>query len=257
MGITSVSLLFIPAFWRGIRKIARKDALKIATIGLIVAIHWITFYGAIKYSNVSVALTCMATVSFFTALLEPIFQRGRHNILEILFGLAVIPALYIVFYFTGNYMTGIIMGIISAFLAAIFTILNKRVTSQHDSLPITFLELCTGFVFIGLSLPVYFYFFPDANLLPQGDDYIYLLVLSLVCTTLPFALSLISLRHVSAFTANLTINLEPVYGILLAMLFFKEHKELSFGFYIGAAIILLIVFSHSVLLRRKTLKTLS
>jgi drug/metabolite transporter (DMT)-like permease len=249
MGITSLSLLLLPAFWKGIRLISLKNALQVAAIGILVALHWITFYGAIKYSNVSVALTCLATVSFFTALIEPIFFRQKHNARDLLFGLAVIPGLYMVFYFTGQYYTGMIMGIISALLAAVFSVLNKRITSKYNPLSITFLELFSGFIFIGALLPIYFYFFPEAQLLPNRADTGYLIILSLVCTTLPFTLSLISLRHVSAFTANLTINLEPVYGILLAILFFQEHEMLSPGFYIGSSLILAIVFLHSFLIR--------
>jgi drug/metabolite transporter (DMT)-like permease len=257
MGITSLSLLLLPAFWRGIRTIDRSSMLKIAGIGLIVAVHWVTFYGAIKYSNVSVALTCMATVSFFTAVLEPIFSKTRFILRDLLFSLLVIPALYIVFYFSGNYVTGIVMGLISAFLAAVFTILNKKVTSKFDPFSITFIELFSGFIFIGLILPFYFNWFPDAVFQPNLSDTGYLLLLSIVCTTLPFVLSLISLRHVSAFTANLTINLEPVYGILLAILIFKEHEQLQPGFYIGASIVILIVFTHSILLSRSRKKSKS
>lgn len=251
MGITSFSLLLLPAFWKGIRQIRLANALQVAAIGILVALHWITFYGAIKYSNVSVALTCLATVSFFTALVEPVFFRTKHNIRDILFGLAVIPGLYMVFYFTGQYYTGIVMGILSALLAAVFSVLNKKIANQYNPLSITFLELVSGFIFIGALLPLYFYFFPEAQFIPARSDIGYLLILSLVCTTLPFTLSLISLRHVSAFTANLTINLEPVYGILLAILFFREHEMLSPGFYIGSGLILAIVFLHSFLIRTK------
>lgn len=251
MGITSFSLLLLPAFWKGIRQISLKNALQVAAIGILVALHWITFYGAIKYSNVSVALTCLATVSFFTAIIEPLFFRQKHNMREILFGLAVIPGLYMVFYFTGQYITGMVMGVISALLAAIFSVLNKQITSKYDPLSITFLELFSGFIFIGALLPVYFFFFPETQFVPNWSDAGYLLILSLVCTTLPFTLSLISLRHVSAFTANLTINLEPVYGILLAILFFQEHEMLSPGFYLGSLLILSVVFLHSFLIRKK------
>ncbi|HQU38237.1 MAG: DMT family transporter [Chitinophagales bacterium] len=256
MGITSLSLLFLPAFWRGIRTIRKQDAWRIASVGIMVSVHWVTFYGAIKYANVSVALTCLATVSFFTSLLEPLFFKSRHRFTEILFGLAVIPALYMVFRFTGSYATGMIMGVFSAFLAAVFTILNKRLTVSYDPFSITFLELATGFVFLGLLMPVYLQWFPGTPLLPSGADIGYLLILSLVCTTLPFILSLISLRHISAFTANLTINLEPVYGILLAMLFFHEQDELQPGFYLGAGIILVIVFLHAYIRYRQKKKQL-
>ena len=250
MGITSASLLLLPAFWRWIKTVPRKDMGRIAGIGLIVAVHWITFYGAIKYANVSVALTCMATVSFFTALLEPLFFRTKLIKRDVLFGLAVIPALYVVFYFSGNFVTGIIMGLTSAFLAAMFTVFNKKVTVRFDPFSITFIELFSGWIFIGLMLPLYLQLFPDTPLVPGTTDVWYLLILSIVCTTLPFTLSLVSLRHVSAFTANLTINLEPIYGILLAIFFFKEYEQLSAGFYIGAAIVLGIVFIHAWLTQR-------
>jgi drug/metabolite transporter (DMT)-like permease len=254
MGITSLSLLLLPAFWRGIRQLGRKDILQIAGIGCIVAIHWITFYGAIKYSNVSVALTCMATVSFFTAVLEPIMGRSPFNKRDILFSLLVVPALYTAFYFSGNFVTGIVMGLCSALLAAIFTILNKRVTTKWDPFSITFVELFSGFLFIGMLLPFYLHWFPQSEVVPGSGDLLYLLILSIVCTTLPFVLSLVSLRHVTAFTANLTINLEPVYGILLAVFLFREYEQLSAGFYFGALLVLVIVFLHSWLVSRMTKK---
>lgn len=245
MGITAVSLLVLPDLWRNLKGFTKQQLLKIAGVGVIVAFHWITFYGAIKYANVSVALTCMATVSLFTAFTEPLFFRVKINRKEVLMGAAIIPAMYLIFYFTGQYITGLILGIISAFLAALFSVINRKLVTEHEPLSITFLELSTGFIFLTIMMPLYLFMFPAAGLIPQWDDIWYLLILSIICTAVPFTLSLKSLRHLSAFTSNITINLEPVYGILLAMLFFEEYKQLNAGFYFGACVILLVVFVNA------------
>ncbi|MBC8047045.1 MAG: EamA family transporter [Fimbriimonadaceae bacterium] len=242
MGITSVSLLFIPALWSNIKNVPKKEILKIAGIGVLVALHWITFYGAIKYSVVSVALTALATTSFFTSFIEPLFMKTKIKFWEVLSGAAIIPAIYLIFYFTGEYKIGFILGLLSALLAAIFSVLNKKMIAKHHAVPITFIELSCGFIFLCVSMPVYFQIFEDVTLLPTQKDWFYLCILSVLCTTIPFILSLNSLRHLSAFTSNITINLEPVYGILLASAIFKDHKNLHTGFYFGAGIILLIVF---------------
>lgn len=245
MGITAISLLILPDLWRNLKGFTYNQLIQIAGVGIIVAFHWITFYGAIKYANVSVALTCMAMVSLFTAFFEPFFFKTTIKKSEVLMGLAIIPAMYLIFYFNGQFITGLILGIISAFLAAVFSVINRKLVTRHEPLSITFLELGIGFVFLSLTMPIYLQLFPSTLLLPTRSDIIYLLLLSIVCTAVPFTLSLRSLRHLSAFTANITINLEPVYGILLAMLFFKEHKELNTGFYAGAILIIIVVFVNA------------
>lgn len=247
MGITSLSLLVLPALYKGLKIIPKKEFLMICGIGCIVAAHWITFYDSIKKSNVSVALTSFATVSFFTALVEPFILKRKHNSYEFLLSLLVIPAMFLIFRFTSGMQAGIILGILSAFLAALFSILNKIMVSKYDPISITFIELCAGFLVIALLLPASLNIKNTVTFIPHGNDILYLFLLSVFCTSIPFILSLKSLRYMSAFTSNLTINLEPIYGILLASFIWQDYKELTFEFYCGAAIIIFAVFLNPIL----------
>lgn len=259
MGITSLCLLFIPALWNNLGNIPRRQMMQIAGIGFLVALHWITFYGAIKYSVVSVALTCLATITFFTSIIEPLFYRKKMRPLDVISGFAIIPAIYLIFYFSGRYGTGICLGLCSAFFAALFSVLNKKMVARYEAVSITFIELGSGFLCISLFLPFYVMIFDHVTLLPSQNDLIYLLILSIFCTCVPFILSLNCLKYLSAFTSNLTINLEPVYGIIMACFIFHDYRELNAGFYCGAVIILFIVFMNPVLNRyfekRKAIRT--
>ncbi|MCB0706134.1 MAG: DMT family transporter [Saprospiraceae bacterium] len=249
--ITSISLLFLIRLSRMRREIPRTLFLKYAGIGVIVAIHWLTFYGAIKLANASIALVCMATTSFFTALLEPLITKRpivRH---EIALGILIIPGMVLIAKDLDSGMfLGVLTGLLSAFLVSVFAIFNKQLIDQAGPMEITLIELGSSWVFLTLCLPVFFYVQPTATLWPSPMDWIYLLILALVCTTLAYVLSLLALKHLSAFASNLTVNLEPVYGVLLAMLILKEHQELQPNFYLGMAIILLAVFSYPILNRR-------
>lgn len=245
MLITMVSLLFLPKVIRSVRHIPRKDLLGMMGIGTIVAVHWVTFFLGIELSNVSVALSCMASTSFFTALLEPLMLGSRMRWLEVLVGLLVIPGILLVHRGSEFELTGIIVTLVSALLAAIFAILNKKMVSKHDSLTITFVELGSGWLVLCILLPFYYLAQPDPRFFPADwDDWAYLLTLALACTSFAYVISLSALKELTPFTVNLTINLEPVYSIILAFFIFSEHKSLSWSFYPGAALILLAVFSY-------------
>ncbi len=252
--ITCLSLLFIPRLWSGLKEIPPKSILQLAIIGCLVCVHWICFYGSIKYSNVSVALSCLSTASLLTSLIEPLVSHKKVKLYEIFLGLIIIPGIYLIFYFTKFYLTGIILGILAALLSSIFTILNKHMVMKYNSLSITFIELGSGLVFLTFLLPVYIKIFPDVNLIPSIHDLIYLTILALCCTTFPYVLSLKALKHISAFTSTFTVNLEPIYGIIMAIIIFQENKELNSGFYLGTSIILVAIFIHP-LLRKKFDKT--
>lgn len=247
---TCLALLLLPGILKHVKGTPRKEVLKLAGIGCLVCIHWVCFYGSIKYSNVSVSLSCLATTSFFTSLIEPLINRRRPKFYEVILGLLIIPGIYMIFYFTSFYETGIILGLLAALLAATFTALNKTVVHIHDARSMTFIELGSGCLFLTLILPFYLHIFPDAGITPSQSDWFYLLLLSIGCTTLPFVLALRALNHLSAFASTLTVNLEPVYGILMAIPFFHENKEMDWRFYIGAGIILLSVFAHPLLRSR-------
>lgn len=244
MLFTCLSLMLLPSLWKRLKQVKRKDLLSLAGIGCLVCVHWLCFYGSIKFSNVSVALSCLATTSFMTSFLEPMFFRVKHKRYEIFLGLLIIPGIYLIFYFTKFYAVGIVLGLLAALLAAIFTTLNKKMVAKVDTTAITFTELGSGFLFLSMLMPFYLSFFPEATLHPAPNDWYYLLILSIGCTTLPYILSLNALKHLSAFASTLSVNLEPIYGIIMAIFFFQENKELSPGFYIGTLIILLAVFLH-------------
>ncbi|MBK6903672.1 MAG: EamA family transporter [Saprospirales bacterium] len=246
--ITSVSLLFLLRSSRVFREMPRRLIFQYMGIGVLVAIHWLAFYGAIKLANASVALICMATTSFFTALLEPLLLRQRLKGYELFLGILVIPGMVLIANnLDFSMLDGFWAGLAAALLAALFSTLNKKLVTRAEPVPITFLELGSAWLFLCALLPFYLRSNPGTIFWPTWPDLGYLIILALLCTTLPYVLSLRALKHLSAFASNLTINMEPVYGIALAWIILKENKELSPGFYIGGAIILIAVFSYPVI----------
>lgn len=251
--LTSGSLLFLIKPGKLFRQLGRKMTLRFVGIGILVALHWVAFYGAIKLSNASIALIAMATTSFFTSLMEPWLLRQRVNTLEIGLGLLIIPGMILVANSTSDDMlAGLLVGILSAFLAALFAIFNKKYIGTTDEMNITFIELGSAWGFLSLVIPIYALFSKEILVFwpPTLEDWGYLMVLAFLCTTFAYVLALRSLRHLSAFASNLTVNLEPVYGIALAWVLLGENKELGQGFYWGVLIILLVVFSYPVLRKR-------
>ncbi len=221
-----------------------RDILRITGIGGIAALHWVCFYGSIKYANVSVALVCLSAIGFFTACIEPLIFRRRHDPVEFLLGLLVIVGIAFIFRFDPHYKTGIIIGLVSALLGSIFPVLNKRLLRRMSASSLTRYELTGGFVCLSILLPFYLHLFPSRTLYPSAADWGWLLILSWVCTVLAFRLSMNALRHVSAFTVNLSYNLEPVYGILLAFVIYREDKLLNTGFYIGFSCVIAAIVLH-------------
>jgi drug/metabolite transporter (DMT)-like permease len=244
--ITSISLVFMIRVVHLFKTLPVKAILQFMGIGILVAIHWLAFYGAIKLSNASITLVCMATTSFFTAFLEPLIMRHRVRWYEIALGLLIIPGMALIVDSTDSSMNlGIVVGLIAAFMAALFATFNKRLIGQSDELSITFLELGSACLFLTLVLPFYILQSEEpVQVLPSKMDWVYLMILALLCTTLAYVLALRALRYISAFAANLTVNLEPVYGIILAWILLNENEELSPRFYWGVVIILLAVFSY-------------
>ncbi len=249
--ITSMSLLILLKMGKSLLSIPRGDLLKFAGIGVIIALHWVTFYGAIKLANASVALAAFASTSLFTSILEPIMTSKPFDKTELIIGILVIPAMLLI---ANNIdvtlLSGLWVGLFSAFLAAVFSILNKKMVNKATSYQISFIEMFSAFCFLSLLLP--YMLGQGTQLMPIATDWIYLIILSLLCTTLAFILNLKALEHVSAFDANLVINLEPVYGILMAIFILKEHKELTPQFYVGVSIIILLVISHPIIKKLKS-----
>lgn len=222
-----------------------KEIINIAIVGVIVAFHWILFYASIKASNVSIALSCFSSISLFTALMDPLMKRKWPKAPEILLGITVIIGLYVIFSFRQVYIAGILLAVGSAFLGALFTILNKGLTEKHPPAEITFYELTTGFLVLTLLLPLYFTVSGHSFVLPTTTDFIYLLLLGLICTSFAFTISLKALKKLDPFTLNLSVNLEPLYSILLAVVIFNEMEVLNSGFVTGTIIILAAVVVHT------------
>lgn len=249
--ITVLTLWVIYLFKRDLYRISMKGIARITGVGIIVALHWVTFYASIKYANVSVALVCFSAIGFFTAILEPVITRKPFNKTELLLGLLVIGGIYLIFHFDPQFKTGIIMGLIAALLASLFPVFNRLLVQQHKPETVTLYQLSGGFLFLTLLLPVYLYYVPPGHILPTLADTGWLLVLAWFCTVWAFNLSMNALKKISAFTVNLTYNLEPLYGIALAFILFREDKYLSGSFYIGLALIVLSVFLQTWFIYRK------
>ena len=241
MLLSAVFLGLILLYRKEFSKISFTHILKIFGVGSIVAMHWVTFYGSIKYSNVSVSVTCLSAIGFFTSFFEPLIKKRRVDLIEVTLGLLAIAGIYLIFNFYPEYKTGIIFGIISAMLASLFPIYNKSLLENFSSKMVTFYEMSGGFIALCIMIPVYLNFFPASYFIPTYSDWMWLLILAIFCTVFSFILSLNALRLISAFTANLTYNLEPVYSIILAFIIFKENKFLGKGFYFGFALILLAI----------------
>lgn len=240
--ILSAATLFLLLYFRKqLVRIPKKSMLKLFGIGAIISLHWIFFYGSIKYSNVSVSVTCLSAIGFFTSICEPLIMRRRIDVVEVFLGLLAICGIYLIFDFYPEYKLGIIFGIASAFLACLFPIFNKKVLNQYDSKTVTLYEMTGGTLALFLILPVYFIFFPADYAIPTPSDFFWLLILSWACTVFAFILSLNALKKLSAFTTNLSYNFEPIYSIIMAFIIFKENKLLGSGFYYGLLLILLAV----------------
>lgn len=241
MLISAVTLAVILLLRKELTKLSIKYILQLFGVGAIISLHWVTFYGSIKYSNVSVAVTCLSAIGFFTSLLEPMLSGRRVDVIEVLLGLLAIAGIYLIFNFYPEYEIGIIFGILSAFLACLFPIFNKKLLQNFSSKTVTFYEMTGGFIALCFILPLYFRFFPAKSFFPTINDWIWLFILAWLCTVFAFMLSLNALRKISAFTVNLSFNLEPIYSIILAFIIFKENKFLGPGFYLGFCLILLAV----------------
>lgn len=222
--------------------------------GLVIALHWLTFFMAIKVSNISVTLACLSTGAFFASFLEPIFYGRKMIWYEVFFGVIVVIGLGIIFKVEGNYVEGIILALISAFLSALFSVINGKFAQKHEASVITFYELLGGVGFLTVYMLFSGYFTKDFFILSLSDC-IWLLVLGSICTAYAFLASVKVMKYLSPYTVMLTINLEPIYGIILAVLVFREKEKMSSSFYIGAAIILLTVILNGVAKNYKKIKT--
>ncbi len=247
-------LMLLPRVWRGLRAMSARLRWSYAGVGVLVALHWLTFYASIKLSNASVGATCMALATVFTALIEPVLTGKRLSKREVGLGIAVLPGVALVAGgVPGDMLIGVVVGTISALFVSCFSSLNKRLVEHSDALSVTALEMAAGVTAMTVIAPMTGLLSPafggDPFVLPDLRDGAYLLALAVACTLVPFALSLMALRHLTAFGSQLAINLEPIYAIALAILLLGEQHELTPQFYLGVAIILGVVLVYPLLVR--------
>ena len=242
--ITAASLWIMFFFLKQIKRLPLKSISYIAFLGTIQALHWVGFYGSIKYANVTIALTTLSTSALMAALLEPVVMKKRFDPVEIVLGFFALAGIVIIYNTHLHFSIGIVIGLIAALLTVIVSVLNKKMIDTYDPQSITLYQLTGGFIGLSILLPLYQVLFPTNSFIPATLDWLWLVLLSWVCTIFTFFLYIRSLKKVSAFTMNLTLTLEPVYGIILAFLLFKENKEMSLWFYAGFALISLSVLFH-------------
>lgn len=239
MGIAVVALFLFCWFTKRLH-LSRKHFVYLLGIGVIVALHWVTFFESIKLTNVSMALACLSSASFFTAVLEPIFLKKKLNPIDLLLGVFVIVGVALMFQVKAGNVLGIVTAIVSAILAALFTVLNAKVLHFAPPSTVSMVEMLGGFVSVSIILLAFNGEFPA---LPNSTDIVWLIVLGVLCTAFAFVASVRVMKYLSPFTVALSVNLEPIYAIVLAFILFNEHQELGFTFYVGASLIFLSVFA--------------
>jgi len=252
MMITCVVLWALLLFRKRKPAASRKLFLQASSVGFILALHWVSFYAGIKISNVSTALVCLSAMGFFTAILEPFMLRRPFDFAEVLLGLLAIAGISIVFHFDPHYKLGIIISLFSALLASIFPVMNRQILQKMDAETATRYQLSGGFLFITLLMPVYLYYNPVDRLLPSLSDWAWLIVLGVLCTVVAYDLFMKALQKIPAFTVNLSYNLEPIYGVAMAFLIYREDREVSPGFYYGFFLIIAAVVLQTLRMRKAT-----
>lgn len=259
MLLTAVFMLIILLLSGRWLKVPGKGVIKLAAIGGLMALHWIAFYAAVKFSNASIAMVCLSTSSIFTSILDPLLNKTKYNVRELSLGLLALAGMYLIYHFQDVYGAGILLGILAALLSSVFTIYNKRIADQYPSRTMVFYEMGTGFLIITVLLPLLYFYLPETKFFPEQEslvqvaqhlpgsltalknDWIWLVILALCCTVWAQTLALNALKKLSSFTITLTVNMEPVYGIILAILVFREDQDLNAGFFAGMGLICLSV----------------
>jgi drug/metabolite transporter (DMT)-like permease len=243
--ISTIAIALILFYRKSFPKISFREVGIISAIGILVMLHWVTFYGSIKLASISVAMICLSSIALFVSFIEPLVNRQKFDKMEILFSAFAVLGIFFIYKSDISASAGIIVGVISALLSATFSSLNKKIAHKYEPLTISLIELASGLVFLTLLLPLYLKIQPTTHYIPTAMDWLWLMILSLACTVFTWILSLQALQKVSAFTVALALNLEPVYGIILAIAFAGEAKILNSGFYFGGLLIMLTVVAHA------------
>lgn len=236
--LSAVFILIILTLTGRLEKITLAKKLRIGFAGAILGLHWLFFYGSIKYSNISVGVVCFALTSFFNALFEPALNKKKLSVQELILSGLTLCGVGLIFGMDISFRTGIILGVISSIFSALYTVYNERLASTFRGETIMLYQMLGGLLALTLIMPVFLYFTPTTSLLPSLHDFGWLLVLAILCTVVMYMLIIAALKHISSFTVSLTFNLEPLYTILLAIIIYRENKQLSASFYFGLFLIL-------------------
>jgi drug/metabolite transporter (DMT)-like permease len=247
IAITCIIFSIILWYNKSFKILTTKEYVPISIIGSIIAIHWVFLYGSIKYAGPTVALLCLSTSGIFSALIEPFVTKKKLVWIELLIGFLAFIGMIIIYRFEIQLGLGIIFGVLAAVLSVVFTILNKKIADQYNAVLLLNYELIFGLLVLLLIAPVYNFYFPQVKNLPKGMDWFWLLVLSGICTVGGQTLAITALRKLSSFTVILAVNLEPIYGMFWAYLFFNDLKGVSPEFYYGVILIVTSVGLHALL----------
>jgi drug/metabolite transporter (DMT)-like permease len=245
MLITMLTLWGLFLLQGKVRRMNRRSGLQVALTGILLSLHWVCFYASIKLANVTIALTCLSTTALLAALIEPlVIREKRFASIEFFLGLFAIAGIFIIYNTHLQFSVGIVIGLLSSVFTVLVSVLNKSVVEKLQPENITLYQFTGGFLGLTILVPFFQLFFGEQWQKPAGWDWLWLLILSWACTVLTFFLYIRALRKVSAFTFNLTLTLEPIYGIILAFLLYHENKLFSRWFYVGFALIALAVLLH-------------
>jgi drug/metabolite transporter (DMT)-like permease len=266
MWIASAIFLFFPSFFKKLRATNKTVRKQFLLIGVLVSFHWLTFYGCIKVGNsASLALATFGTITLFAALIEPMVFKVKMKKRELFIGVLVLVGLAFIaksnpdeeFSLKSTYIQAMLLGIVAAFFAALFSVLNKKYVGDNYPTVLTFLQMMGGFIFLTFLIPLMLFNGASFELIPSWQDIGYLVLLAVICTNIAFSLEMQALKNMSAFTSNLILNMEPIYGIALAIIIFAENQMLNGWFYAGAALIMLTVFIHPMMDRYFNKKAIS
>ncbi|MBL86768.1 MAG: EamA family transporter [Winogradskyella sp.] len=235
-------------------KVSKEAVIKFSVAGVIIALHWITFFESIKQSNVSIALAMFSSGAFFASFIEPIFFKRRVLVYEIGFGLIVILGVFLITSSELKYINGIILGLLSALFSTLFAVINGRFIEKYNSTVISFYEFISGVLFLSLFIHFSGIHFNESFFTLSQIDWVYIFILASVCTAYAFIGAVEVMRYISPFTVILTYNLEPIYGIILALFLFPETEQMSSQFYFGATLIIVIVLFDALLKNNKARK---
>lgn len=248
---SAIILFFLIKLTKVIIQLNIREKINIGKIGVFIAIHWVFFYASIKYSNISIGVVCYCLTSFFTAIFEPLLNKTKLVFSQLVFSAITLLGISLIFHFDSSYHTGILLGCISSAFAALYTIYNEKLVKSYDSKVINYYQMVGGTICLGLFMPFYLIFFPVDTVFPSTTDFYYLILLSLFCTVGLYVLFAEALKKIPAFTTNLTFNLEPIYAIILAFVFFNEGKEMSQSFYLGLFFVMTSVILQTIISLRK------